>query len=122
MGETKPALKPRVRFEYIEPILRVENMAASIRFYVDLLGFENARWGNDDFTRVSRDGQGIYFCRGSQGQGGAWVWIGVEDVETSHEEYRAPPVSVRLPPTNYAIPEDGRSPRGFRGCRKHQAQ
>jgi catechol 2,3-dioxygenase-like lactoylglutathione lyase family enzyme len=33
-----------VRFEGIPSILRVENMQASLRFYVDVLGFENASW------------------------------------------------------------------------------
>ena len=61
--------------ECIDPILRVEDMSTSVRYYVDVLGFENAVWGNDDFTRVGRDGKGIYLCRGGQGHAGAWVWI-----------------------------------------------
>jgi catechol 2,3-dioxygenase-like lactoylglutathione lyase family enzyme len=97
-GQTR---KARVRFESIEPILRIQNMQASLHFYVDLLGFENAGWGNDDFTHVSRDGQGIYLSRGDQGQGRAWVWVGVADVEKLHEEYKAREIKIVLPPTNY---------------------
>ena len=97
MAEAKTA---RV-FESIAPILRVENMEASLRFYVDILGFTNASWGNDEFTSVSRDGTGLYLCRGGQGQGKAWIWVGVEDVEKLHEEYKARGVAIRLPPTNY---------------------
>jgi predicted enzyme related to lactoylglutathione lyase len=93
--------QPRVRFECINPILRVENMQASVRFYVDELGFENASWGTNDFTSVARDGTGIYLCRGSQGLGGAWVWIGVDDVEKLHQDYQARGLKIRLPPTNY---------------------
>jgi len=85
MGDTNPA---GVRFEGSQPILRVENMQASLRYYVDVLGFENAGWGNDDFTCVSRDRAGLYLCRGDQGRGGAWVWIGVEDVESSMRNAR----------------------------------
>ena len=92
----------RVRFERSEPILRVENMQASLQFYVNLLGFENASWGTGDFTHVSRDDAGIYLCQGGQGRGGAWVWIGVEDAAKLHAEYKARGVSIRLPPTNYA--------------------
>jgi len=51
----------------------------SVRYYVDVLGFRNADWGNDDFTLVSRDSAGIYLCRGSQGQPGTWAWVGVAD-------------------------------------------
>ncbi len=75
-------------------------MAAALRFYVGVLGFENASWGTGDFTSINRDGQGIYLCRGGQGQGRAWVWIGVEDVEKLYEEYKTRGVTVRMPPTN----------------------
>jgi predicted enzyme related to lactoylglutathione lyase len=101
MGDSSRTGKAQVRFECIEPIFRVENMRASLKFYVDLLGFENATWGNDDFTHVSRDGRGIYLSRGNQGQGRAWIWVGVEDVGKLHEEYEAKGIKIRLPPTNY---------------------
>ena len=90
-----------VHFENSQPILRVEYMAASLHFYVDLLGFHNAAWGTDDFTSVNRDRAGLYLCRGGQGRGGAWAWIGVEDVTKLHEEYLARGVAILLPPTTY---------------------
>jgi predicted enzyme related to lactoylglutathione lyase len=93
---------PRIRFECITPILRVENMQASLEFYVNQLGFENASWGNDNFTCVTRDGTGIYLCRGDQGQGRAWIWIGVDDVEKLNQEYRTRGLKIRLPPTKYS--------------------
>jgi predicted enzyme related to lactoylglutathione lyase len=92
---------PRNRFECINPILRVENMEVSLQFYVNALGFENATWGTDDFTSVTRDGASIYLCRGSQGLGKAWVWVGVDDVEKLHQDYQARGLKIRLPPTNY---------------------
>ena len=101
MHDTNQSGKTRVHFECINPILRVENMEASLRFYVDVLGFKNASWGSDDFTSVTRDGTGIYLCRGDQGRGRAWVWIGVEDIEPLHEEYKARGVTIRMPPTNF---------------------
>jgi predicted enzyme related to lactoylglutathione lyase len=90
-----------VRFECISPILRVENMQTSLRFYVKALGFENATWGTEDFTSVSRDKTGIYLCRGGQGQGRAWIWVGVNDVEKLYPEYQALGLKILLPPTNY---------------------
>jgi predicted enzyme related to lactoylglutathione lyase len=83
------------------PVLRVENMEASLRFYVDLLGFRNAEWGNDDFTSVNNGRTGIYLCRGSQGHGGAWVWIGVEDAAKLYETYKARGVPILMQPTNF---------------------
>jgi catechol 2,3-dioxygenase-like lactoylglutathione lyase family enzyme len=91
----------RVYFEGGQPILRVENMQDSLEFYVGKLGFKNAPWGNDDFTSVNRDLTGIYLCRGGQGLGGAWLWIGVNDVEKLHHELRAHGVAIRMEPTNY---------------------
>ncbi len=90
-----------VPFEGSNPILRVEDMQASLHFYVDLLGFSNASWGGDDFTSVSRDGAGLYLCRGGQGRGGAWVWIGVEDVEALFQELKRRGVAIRMVPTNF---------------------
>ena len=89
------------RFEGIQSILRVEDMQASLRFYVDVLGFSNASWGTDDFTSINRSGGAIYLCRGDQGRGGAWLWIGVDDVEKLHEELKERGVPIRLEPTNY---------------------
>jgi predicted enzyme related to lactoylglutathione lyase len=94
------ANKP-VHFEGSQPILRVEDMQRALRFYVDKLGFKNIFWGTDEFTSVNRDRAGIYLCRGDQGRGQAWIWIGVGDVEKLQEEYKARGVAIRMPPTNY---------------------
>ena len=91
-----------VFFENSQPILRVENMDASLRFYVDKLSFKNADWGNDDFTSVNRDRAGIYLCRRDQGRGGAWIWIGVEDAQKLHDELKARGVTIRMPLTNHS--------------------
>jgi predicted enzyme related to lactoylglutathione lyase len=92
----------KVLFEGSTPILRVEDMAASVRYYVDVLGFRNAPWGNDDFTSVNRERRaGIYLCRGRQGQPGTWVWIGVEDVQALYEEYKSTGAKIRHAPLNF---------------------
>ena len=98
MGDTGPA---RVHFQGCQPILRVQNMEICLRFYVGLLGFQNASWGTEDFTYVSRDQAGIYICRGDQGRGGAWVWVDVEDAEALHQECKARGMKIRRAPTNY---------------------
>jgi catechol 2,3-dioxygenase-like lactoylglutathione lyase family enzyme len=91
----------RVAFEGSAPILRVENMQASIRYYNDVLGFRNASWSNESFAYVSRDAAGIYLSQGGQGAGQAWAWIGVEDAEKLYQEYKTKQAKFRLPPTNY---------------------
>jgi predicted enzyme related to lactoylglutathione lyase len=91
-----------LRTECISPVLRVENMQAALRFYVDALGFKNAEWGNDNFTMVTIGNHGIYLCRGEQGRGGAWVWIGVESIDHIYDEARARGLTVHMPPTNFS--------------------
>jgi predicted enzyme related to lactoylglutathione lyase len=89
------------RFERSEPILSVKDMAVSLRYYVDVLGFKNADWGDGTFTSVNRDTAGIYLCQGGQGRPGTWVWIGVEDVAALYEEYKASGARIRCAPENF---------------------
>jgi predicted enzyme related to lactoylglutathione lyase len=96
-----PAKELRTKFENSQPILKVADMAVSVRYYVDVLGFKNADWGNTHFTSVNRDLAGIYLCQGGQGHAGTWVWIGVEDVEVLYHEYQACGARIRHPPENY---------------------
>jgi catechol 2,3-dioxygenase-like lactoylglutathione lyase family enzyme len=91
----------RTKFEHAEPILRVSDMAATVRYYTEVLGFVNAEWGSDDFTAVSREGATIYLCYDSQGQYGTWVWVGVDDVDALYQEYIQSGARVRHPPRNY---------------------
>ena len=91
----------RTRFECADPILRVRDMSAAVRYYVDVLGFKNASWGNDDFTSLNRDRAGIYLCKGGQGHFGSWVWIGVEDAEKLYDELKASGAKIVHGPANY---------------------
>jgi catechol 2,3-dioxygenase-like lactoylglutathione lyase family enzyme len=92
---------PVPRFECSTPIPRVEDLAASVRYYVHLLGFANASWGDEHFKCVSRDGAGLYLCRGGQGHVGAWAWIGVEDVRALHRAYQQHGARIRQGPTKH---------------------
>jgi catechol 2,3-dioxygenase-like lactoylglutathione lyase family enzyme len=91
----------RTRFEHAEPILSVADMTASVRYYIDVLGFRNADWGGDDFTAVTRDGACIYLCRGAQGHPGTWAWVGVEDAAVLYAEYAKSGARIRKGPHNH---------------------
>ena len=93
----------RIGVECIIPILRVNSLAASIRFYVNVLGFK-VNWGGEaesTFASVSRDGRAIMLAQGEQGHPGTWLWIGVEDIVPLFVEYSAKGVKIREKPTNY---------------------
>jgi catechol 2,3-dioxygenase-like lactoylglutathione lyase family enzyme len=93
-------MSERNHFENSHPILRVEDMQRSLRFYVDKLGFTSAPWCSAGFGCATRDAACIYFCLRDQGRGAAWVWVGVEDAEKLHAEFVARGVPIRMGLTN----------------------
>lgn len=95
------AVVTRTKFECANPILNVANMARSVQYYVEVLGFTNAEWGSDEFTSVTRDNAAIYLSEGDQGQPGTWVWIGVGDVEALYQEYKAKGATILHPPEKF---------------------
>ncbi|HSV22589.1 MAG TPA: VOC family protein [Xanthobacteraceae bacterium] len=87
--------------ENVTPILRVENLEASRRYYIQTLGF-SLDWDTDGAISVSRDGKSIMLCEGEQGQPGTWLWIGVEDADALYAEFLAKGAHIRSPPQNFS--------------------
>jgi catechol 2,3-dioxygenase-like lactoylglutathione lyase family enzyme len=93
----------KFRIENIAPILYVSDMTKSLAFYVDILGFKKADWGDDTFTSINRDNSGIYLCKGGQGQPGTWIWVGFDgNIFELHRSLKSKGVTVKLPPTNFS--------------------
>ena len=91
------------RIENVTPILYVADMSKSLAFYVDILGFSKAAWGDDTFTCISRDNTSLYLCKGGQGLPGTWVWIGFEgDILAIYQALKSKGVKIKLPPTNFS--------------------
>jgi predicted enzyme related to lactoylglutathione lyase len=88
-------------FEATTPILRVQDIAASILYYVQQLGF-HINWQTLYFASVSRGRCTISLSQGDQGYSGVWVWIGVSDADALLEEYRRSGAKIRHQPTNYS--------------------
>jgi catechol 2,3-dioxygenase-like lactoylglutathione lyase family enzyme len=100
MASTGPS---NFRIENIAPVLYVKDMALTLSFYVDILGFKNAGWGDENFTSVNRDNTTLYLCKGGQGSPGTWVWIGFDgDIFSLHQNLLAKGVTIKLPPTNFS--------------------
>ena len=94
--------RKQVHFENSNPILRVENMSAAVKYYVEVLGFKEAEWSGSGFSFVSRDNAGIYLVQGEQGHPGTWVWVGVSDAEALYEEIKAKGARIHHAPRNYS--------------------
>ena len=91
----------KTAFGNAAPILRVESLAASVEYYVTVLGFTIDWEEAPVIASLSRDRCCLVLVEGDQGHPGSWAWIGVGDVEALFEELRAKGARVRHPPTNY---------------------
>src|SRR4051794_20697817 len=89
-----------VEFEGVVPILRVGDLAASLDYYVNILGF-TVDWRYPAIAAVSRGNCDLFLSEGDQGHPGAWVWVGVSDADGLCEEYTQKGAQIRHPPTNY---------------------
>ena|SRR5439155_8580689 len=88
-----------VAFYEVTPVLRVNDLEASLNYYVRMLGFK-MDWRDDDgnsFASVSRGHCHLFLSVGDQGNPGSWMWIGVSDVDALHEELLAK--GARVPST-----------------------
>ena len=89
------------------PIFRVEDLDASLAYYIDRLGFQ-LQWRTNPLASVGRDRTSIMLSEGDQGHAGTWVWIAVNDVDALYAEFESRGALLRHPPTNY--------PWGSREC------
>jgi catechol 2,3-dioxygenase-like lactoylglutathione lyase family enzyme len=87
------------------PILPVRNLAASVDYYVNALGFQ-LDWSDPSgygFASLSRGKCHLFLAEGDQGQpGGVWVWVGVGDAERLRDDYRRRGARIRHPPSNFS--------------------
>ena len=86
--------------ESVTPILRVESLDTSRRYYIEKLGFA-LDWDVEGMISVSRDNQSIMLCEGEQGQPGTWLWIGVDDSDAMFSELKAKGAHIRSPPKDF---------------------
>jgi len=87
--------------ENVTPILRVEDIEASRRYYIQTLGF-SLDWDAGGMISVSRDHNAIMLCERDQGQPGTWLWIGVDDADSLFAEFSAKGARIRSPPENFS--------------------
>jgi len=87
------------RVERINPYLEVKDLAASMRYYSEVLGF-------DVYIEVptlgilTRDGHQIHIIPRDGELNPGRVWIGVEDIAPLHKGYLSRGAVIRKGPTN----------------------
>ena len=100
MADASSKMVAAQTFEGVTPILRVNDVQASVDYYVRCLGFK-IDWRFPAFASISRGKCCLFLSEGDQGHTGTWVWVGVEDAESLEAEYRASGAKIRHRPTNY---------------------
>jgi predicted enzyme related to lactoylglutathione lyase len=97
----------RARMACAVPILGVRDLMASVDYYTRVLGFRKDWPEGDpgeedcDMAGFSRDSCALCLCQGEcQGRPGAWVWIGVADVDALHREYEASGAVIQRAPAH----------------------
>ena len=90
-----------INFHHASPILRVNNLEASIRYFCETLGFSLDWQDPTQFASVSRGDANLMLSVGDQGSPPAWVWIGVGDTQALHDEYSIKGARIRMEPTNF---------------------
>jgi len=90
----------RSAFGSAAPILRVGSLAASVEYFVTVLGFQ-IDWEAPAITSVSRDRACLFLVQEPEDLASAWAWIGVGDVDRVFDELRAKGARIRRPPTSY---------------------
>ena len=93
--------REELNFHHASPILRVNNLAASIRYFRDVLGFSLDWHDPSQFASVTRGDANLMLTEGGQGNPPAWVWIGVGDTQALCSEYQSRGARIRMDPTNF---------------------
>jgi len=90
-----------MQIESVSPIFPADDLAASIAFYCDRLGFALAwSWGSPpDIASVCRDGVGITLKQRSDATrlGSAQVYVSVSGVDAWHAAFAASGVDAKVP-------------------------
>ncbi len=109
------ASESRVLYNECHPILNVRDVAASLKYYCDKLGYEvgfswpvQCEWSwmprlEPTFAQVNRGKSTVMLAKDNQGSPGMWIYLGVdslEDLEALHQEYLKSGAIVVQPPTD----------------------
>ena len=90
------------RVEKIDPYLNVNDIFQSMKYYIDVLGFD--RYIElPNLGIVQHDGHQIHFIPRKDEIFIQWVWIGRDSVENLFEKLQDNGSKISQEPTNYSL-------------------
>lgn len=89
-------------FEKSITILYSNDIARSLAYYTDVLGFEEKwEWDNPaTFAGVAKDSVEIFFCKQDMGHPGTWLCIVLDDVDAYYEQIKEKGAEILAPPVS----------------------
>lgn len=92
-----------MKFEKSNPILFSSDVKKSLKFYTEVLGFDDSwEWGDPvDFGGIVKDNVEIFFCLKGQGSQGTWIAIILDNVDEYYEQIKDKDVKILSPPTSH---------------------
>jgi uncharacterized glyoxalase superfamily protein PhnB len=97
-----PAERGGNRFEHLVPVLNVADLARSLAYYVDRLGFQK-QWEHGDpptFAAIRRDQVEIFLSQEDSERLRGSLSIFVQDVDGLYDDYRLTEATILRPPTD----------------------
>lgn len=95
-----------VVFAGVAPVLAVDNIAESIAYYRDMLGFTvDFTWGDPPYYAIARRGQNVSVHLSEREDTStpivpAYVYVFVTDADALYEEFHAQGIEIFQPPQN----------------------
>lgn len=91
-----------MKFEKSNPILYSRDVKRSLKFYTEVLGFDDSwEWGNPtDFGGVVKDNVEIFFCLNDQGHPGTWIAIILKDVDAYYNQIKDKGAKIVVEPVS----------------------
>ncbi|MFC1997616.1 VOC family protein [Chloroflexota bacterium] len=89
------------RVERINPYVNVADISTSLRYYVDVLGFDQYV-ETPNLGIVENDEHQIHMRLREDEKGSNRIWIGVENIEFLYKQYKINGAIINQEPTNYS--------------------
>lgn len=91
-----------MKFEKSNPILYSTDVKRSLKYYTEVLGFDDCwEWGDPtDFGGIVKNDVELFFCLNDQGHPGTWVAIMLEDVDAYYEQIKPRGAKIISPPAD----------------------